>query len=158
MSFTKTDEQVAQILFSLYLRGYSFADVFDIFNGNDLISILARKIQNNITVSKRYIKYNEINNKNQYINILNENTKTNKIIQKLEYIIEQLSHQDNEQCENLIIKLKNDIKEIKYIMDPSYEKIIIPKRIKTCTLYKSLENYSRRKLRNSKLDEKLLIR
>ena len=81
MSFTKTDKQATQLLFSLYLRGYSFADVFDIFNGNNLISILARKIQNNITTSKKYIKYNEINNKNQYINILNENTKTNEIIE-----------------------------------------------------------------------------
>ncbi len=91
MSFTKTDKQAAQILFSLYLRGYSFADVFDIFNGKDLTLVLASKIQNNITTSKKYVKNNEINNRNQYINILNEKTKINEIIEKLEHTIEHLS-------------------------------------------------------------------
>ncbi len=160
MIFTKTDKQATQILFSLYLRGYSFADVFDIFNGDDLILVLARKIQNNITTSKKYVKNNEINNRNQYINILNEKTKINEIIEKLEHTIEHLSNKKNntERCKNLIIQLKCDIREIKYITAPCYEKIIIPKKIKTCTLYKSFENCSRKKLQNSKLDEKLLIR
>lgn len=159
MNFTKIDEQATDILIQLYLRGYSFADSFDIFNGDNSISILAKKIQRDITTSKRYIKYNEINSKKQYINILKEKNQVNELIEKLSYIIEQLNNKGNQskKYKNLIIRLKNNIKEIELLTDKSYKDFIVPKDIKTCFIYKMLENDTKKQLQRKKLPETLLI-
>lgn len=158
MNFTKIDEQATNILLQLYLRGYSFADTFDIFNGENLISVLSKKIQRDITTSKRYIEYDEINNKKEYLNILNEKIKVNELIEKLLYIIEQLNNKKHQskKYNNLIIRLKNNIREIQLLTSESYKELTVSANIKTCSLYKILESCSYKQLQNGKLPESLL--
>lgn len=156
MNFTKTDEEATKILNRLYIRGYSFKDIFDVFNNKSLMSILLENIYKELKKTKRYIKndsddiYSCISKDS--INIDNLLQQTINTTNKLKKLITT-----SESCLNLYIRLKNDILELKYLSKESYEKIIIPKDIKSCNLYLSLKNHDYKKLQNYKLEERLLI-
>ena len=79
LKFTKTDEKVVKILENLYLRGYSFADVYDILNKENLLSVFARKIYEDIESSKKYIKLDIANVKEDYEKMLNDSNIENLI-------------------------------------------------------------------------------
>ncbi len=142
LEFTETDKHVTEILYSLYMRGYSFADVFDLLNGKDLLYILAKRIKENIDSANRYIRYDFIKSEEEYFSLLKKSN-SNKLILIIENLLNILTNIKNpsEEIKASINMLKNDIIEINLINNKSYKKILIPNNIKVeSIIYKILQN------------------
>lgn len=155
LKFTKTDEKVVKILENLYLRGYSFADVYDILNKENLLSVFARKIYEDIESSKKYIKLDIANVKEDYEKILNDSNIEN-LISTLKNVIDMLNNMDTNIPKKLILELENDINELKLIIQ-GQEDIVIPPNIENkSTFYKMLQNKDYNKLKTYKLTGDLL--
>lgn len=155
LKFTKTDEKVVKILENLYLRGYSFADVYDILNKENLLSVFARKIYEDIESSKKYIKLDIANVKEDYEKILNDSNIEN-LISTLKNVIDMLNNMDTNIPKKLILELENDINELKLIIQ-GQEEIVIPPNIENkSTFYKMLQNKDYNKLKTYKLTGDLL--
>lgn len=155
LKFTKTDEKVVKILENLYLRGYSFADVYDILNKENLLSVFARKIYEDIESSKKYIKLDIANVKEDYEKMLNDSNIEN-LISTLKNAIDMLNNMDTNIPKKLILELENDINELKLIIQ-GQEEIVIPPNIENkSTFYKMLQNKDYNKLKTYKLTGDLL--
>lgn len=164
IKFTKTEEKVMEILFSLYLRGYSFADALDILNGTTLNSILARRIKEDISRTNKHMKSTIgicEHSEDEYLCILNSKIENNteNLILELTAILTILGKikSPSKTTKDLYGKLKSDIKEIKSIITDTCPKITTPENLKTDScFYQMLQSLSIKQLRKAKLDGEML--
>lgn len=164
LKFTKTDEKVMEITFPMYMRGYSFADSFDILNGMTLEEVLARRINEDVVATNKHIKstvgicqYKE----QDYLSILNSRIPSDieKIITNLRTILDILGKIKNpsKKTKDLYGKLRNNIKEIQSLLNHENSNFEIPVDFRTnSSFYQIMQSQGYKKLKKSKLDGEML--
>lgn len=152
--FSKLDEDVIHIFTLLYMRGYSFANVLDILQGESLINVFIDKLYKDVYSIKKYVNKNDFYSKDELLDFLKNNNEI-ELISIIENVLKELNsvEKKTKRIKNLIIDLENDIKEINILRNKENQEIKIPKKVnRKCYLYRELQDSNYKYLAKLKMD------
>lgn len=150
---TKTDKKIAEIMTKLYLRHYTFADIFDYINGKDILEIFYERLNEHIQIIPKNIINTYNVTKEELIGIIkNKDRKGIAIIKfKLNDIIKR--YKTKQALSKYDIKdLENDIKELEELLVNNKKRVNFSEEEKnSCMLYQILKNKDYENLKKIKL-------
>ncbi len=150
---TKTDKKVTEIIVRLYLRHYTFADIFDYINGKDILEIFYERLDEHIQEIPKNITNTYNVTKEQVIKIIGNKDKQGTAILKfkLKDIIERYRSKQKA-SQDAIKDLKNDIKEIEELLVKKKTRLHFSEEEKNnCIIYQMLKNEDYENLKKIKL-------
>ena len=151
---TKTDKKITEIMTNLYLRHYSFADIFDYINGKNILEIFFERLDEHIQVIPKNIINTYNVTKEELIRIIkNKDKKGIAILKfKLNDIIKRYKTR-KVFSKNTIKDLKNDIKELEELLVNNKRKVNFSEAEKNnCRLYQILKKEGYENLKKIKLN------
>ena len=154
---TKTDKKITEIMTKLYLRHYSFADIFDYINGKDILEIFYKRLDKHIQIIPKNITNTYNITKEEMIRIIkNKDKKGTAILKfKIKDIIERYDRKQefSKNKIKVINDLENDIKELEELLVNNKRKVnFLEEEKNNCMLYQILKNEDYEKLKTIKLD------
>lgn len=150
---TKIDEKITEIMTKLYLRHYTFADIFDYINGKDILEIFCERLDEHIqVVPKNIINTYNVTKEQLFKIIRNKDKKGIAILKfKLNDIIKRYKTK-KDFSKNTIKDLENDIKELEELLLNNKKRVNFSEEEKNnCMLYQILKSEDYENLKKIKL-------